>query len=461
MECAHLRNSLIRPNPYVEISVDGTNPRKTETVKSTFQPKWNETFTLLVTPHSKINFVVFDRNSFRRDTPIGEKKIELFQLLQHFNGHCENLELTLDLMNENKNESPAKVGELICVFQGLTVDMSKFHKPGPSTTPLTQTNGEPPTVAGPTRSVFNGIRAKIRNTGSENVVPTTTSTSSSRITTTERRTSRTALSPTSSVPNGTIGPPATVPTAAVEGEESRENEPLPPGWEMRYDTYGRRYYVDHNTRSTSWERPQPLPPGWEMRRDPRGRVYYVDHNSRTTTWQRPNSERLEHYQQWQGQRQHIVQQGNQRFLYPQFQSPMPGTSVVDDEDDGLGALPPGWEKRVQPEGRVYFVNHKNRTTQWEDPRTQGREVIDDIPLPPGWEIRYTEDGKRYFVDHNTKTTTFDDPRPGAPKGPKGVYGVPRAYERSFKWKISQFRYRKNIFNLKPVWLTVLSMKIKK
>jgi len=29
------------------------------------------------------------------------------------------------------------------------------------------------------------------------------------------------------------------------------------------------------------------------------------------------------------------------------------------------------EKRVDPSGRVYFVNHQNRTTQWEDPRTQG------------------------------------------------------------------------------------------
>ena len=35
-----------------------------------------------------------------------------------------------------------------------------------------------------------------------------------------------------------------------------------------------------------------------------------------------------------------------------------------------GPLPDGWEKRVEPNGRVYFVNHKNRTTQWEDPRTQ-------------------------------------------------------------------------------------------
>jgi len=100
---------------------------------------------------------------------------------------------------------------------------------------------------------------------------------------------------------------------------------------MRYDVFGRRYYVDHNTRSTSWERPQPLPPGWEMRRDPRGRNYYVDHNTRTTTWQRPNSERLQHYQHWQGERAHVVQQGNQRFLYPQvLQNSYYGNIIVCD-----------------------------------------------------------------------------------------------------------------------------------
>lgn len=32
-------------------------------------------------------------------------------------------------------------------------------------------------------------------------------------------------------------------------------------WEERSDGHGRKYYVDHNTRTTTWERPQPLPPG--------------------------------------------------------------------------------------------------------------------------------------------------------------------------------------------------------
>lgn len=461
VECAHLRSStLLKPTPYVEIIVDDKTPQKTETVKTSSQPKWNETFTCLVTQHSKILFSVKDHNNFRKDTVIGEKKVDLFLLLFHFNGRCDNLDLTMDLMSDAKQtDSPSKVGELICCLKGLVIDMSNTRSN--ESLPLGPSN----TDGMSNRNVLNGIRAKLRGQGSENVMPnpsstSTSSTSSSRSNSERAEHRRThvnsagsapiSISPSNnSIPNGCIGPPVTVPNGNVvhnETEETRtDGEPLPPGWEMRFDTYGRRYYVDHNTRSTSWERPQPLPPGWEMRRDPRGRVYYVDHNTRTTTWQRPNSERLQHYQQWQGQRQHIVSQGNQRFLYPQHQPapvPGPGPSVVAEEDDGLGVLPSGWERRVQPEGRVYFVNHKNRTTQWEDPRTQGQEIsdVEEIPLPPGWEIRFTEDNKRYFVDHNTKTTTFDDPRPGAPKGPKGVYGVPRAYERSFKWKISQFRF---------------------
>ena len=112
------------------------------------------------------------------------------------------------------------------------------------------------------------------------------------------------------------------------------------------------------------------------------------------------------------------------------------TTATPTDDDGLGTLPDGWEKRVQPDNRVYFVNHKNRTTQWEDPRTQGQEMseLNEGPLPNGWEVRYTGQGERFFVDHNTRRTTFEDPRPGAPKGMKGVYGVPRAYERSFREK---------------------------
>nr|XP_023401618.1 NEDD4-like E3 ubiquitin-protein ligase WWP1 isoform X2 [Loxodonta africana] len=212
---------------------------------------------------------------------------------------------------------------------------------------------------------------------------------------------------------------------------SANTETLPSGWEQRKDPHGRTYYVDHNTRTTTWERPQPLPPGWERRVDDRGRVYYVDHNTRTTTWQRPTMESVRNFEQWQSQRNQLqgaMQQFNQRYLY--------SASMLAAENDPYGPLPPGWEKRVDSTDRVYFVNHNTKTTQWEDPRTQGLQ--NEEPLPEGWEIRYTREGVRYFVDHNTRTTTFKDPRNGKSSVTKG--GPQIAYERSFRWKLAHFRY---------------------
>ena len=72
---------------------------------------------------------------------------------------------------------------------------------------------------------------------------------------------------------------------------------LPPEWEERFDnTSGRPYYINHNTKVTSWERPAPspsqappaqaaLPAGWEMRTDPgSGKPFFINHNTHTTTW---------------------------------------------------------------------------------------------------------------------------------------------------------------------------------
>ncbi|KFO63401.1 NEDD4-like E3 ubiquitin-protein ligase WWP2 [Corvus brachyrhynchos] len=210
-----------------------------------------------------------------------------------------------------------------------------------------------------------------------------------------------ALSSSGEAEEAASGPSAPPARAAVLTLDA-----LPPGWEQRELPNGRVYYVDHNNKTTTWERP--LPPGWEKRVDPRGRYYYVDHNTRTTTWQRPTAEYVRNYEQWQSQRNQLqgaMQQFSQRFLYQSSGAPS--------DNDPLGPLPPGWEKR-QDNGRVYYVNHNTRTTQWEDPRTQG--MIQEPPLPPGWEMKYTNESVRYFVDHNTRTTTFKDPRPGFESG---------------------------------------------
>ncbi|XP_031619343.1 E3 ubiquitin-protein ligase Su(dx) [Contarinia nasturtii] len=566
IEKASLRNNgIFKPNPYVEISIDNNSPRKTDIIKHTYLPNWNETFTVCVTQSSEITFRVLDRSSFLKDSLLGERIVHLAQILEHYHGRCDNLELVMDLLGSLKPEGRTKSGELVVVLNGLKIEnvpaISSVHSTNnvsngmtitstatPSNTSNCSTdtnacmngrssilcggirarmrlrtnnsnmpatsNGHP--IAGPSlsadgsfmlggarsindlrntrltpndpnnrrhnefpdgqqhsRSVGNlgitnvscgpsAIRSSSAGAGgglnwdpSQTIVPCNGSTSMQRnfvhpnvpqtpLTSNSESVSPSNQSnqPVSPQQNGVApAPNLNAGDQQLQVQTSTDEEQLPGGWEVRLDQYGRRYYVDHNTRSTYWEKPTPLPPGWEIRRDQRGRVYYVDHNTRTTSWQRPNSERLMHFATWQNQRSHVVSQGNQRFLY-QTQTAPSGGSTAPDDDDGLGPLPDGWERRVQPDNRVYFVNHKNRTTQWEDPRTQGQEVslMNEGPLPPGFEIRYTATGERFFVDHNTRTTTFEDPRPGVQKGVKGVYGVPRAYERSFRWKLSQFRY---------------------
>ncbi|GAA6068055.1 transcriptional coactivator YAP1 isoform X1, partial [Tachysurus ichikawai] len=39
-----------------------------------------------------------------------------------------------------------------------------------------------------------------------------------------------------------------------------------------------------------------------------------------------------------------------------------------------GPLPEGWEQAITAEGEIYYINHKNKTTSWLDPRLDPRFV---------------------------------------------------------------------------------------
>ena len=77
---------------------------------------------------------------------------------------------------------------------------------------------------------------------------------------------------------------------------------------------------------------------------------------------------------------------------------MPYLINKDDPND----LPYGWEARVdKSSGKIYFLDHVNKTTTWNDPRN----------LPDGWEMKKDNYDRLYFVNHKTKKTQWDDPRP--------------------------------------------------
>uniref|UniRef100_A0A3P9PXB7 E3 ubiquitin-protein ligase n=1 Tax=Poecilia reticulata TaxID=8081 RepID=A0A3P9PXB7_POERE len=107
-------------------------------------------------------------------------------------------------------------------------------------------------------------------------------------------------------------------------------------------------------------------------------------------------------------------------------------------------LPPGWEMRIAPNGRPFFIDHNSRATTWEDPRLKypvhmrnknSMEPGELGPLPPGWEERIHTDGRTFYIDHNTKTTQWEDPRLQSP----AITGPAVPYSREFKQKYDYFR----------------------
>ncbi|XP_030745904.1 E3 ubiquitin-protein ligase Nedd-4 isoform X2 [Sitophilus oryzae] len=124
-------------------------------------------------------------------------------------------------------------------------------------------------------------------------------------------------------------------------------------------------------------------------------------------------------------------------------------------------LPPGWSVQKAPNGRLFFINHHERTTSWVDPRTgraspmpnqlavqpANRKPEDDLgPLPEGWEERLHTDGRIFFIDHNTRTTQWDDPRLSNPEiaGPAIPYS--RDYKRKYEYLKTSLRKPTNVPN---------------
>ncbi|XP_077440204.1 protein WWC3 isoform X2 [Vanacampus margaritifer] len=101
--------------------------------------------------------------------------------------------------------------------------------------------------------------------------------------------------------------PAAMPWPGGGGGKRRESSelPLPAGWEEARDYDGRVFFIDHNTRQTSWIDPRDritkplsfadcvgdeLPLGWEEVYDQQVGVYYIDHINKTTQIENPRTQ---------------------------------------------------------------------------------------------------------------------------------------------------------------------------
>ncbi|XP_066103961.1 transcriptional coactivator YAP1 isoform X8 [Saccopteryx bilineata] len=131
-----------------------------------------------------------------------------------------------------------------------------------------------------------------------------------------------AVSPGTLTPTGIVSGPAAAPTA-------------------------------QHLRQSSFEIPDdvPLPAGWEMAKTSSGQRYFLNHIDQTTTWQDPR-----------------------KAMLSQLNVTAPTSPPVQQNmmNSASGPLPDGWEQAMTQDGEIYYINHKNKTTSWLDPRLDPR-----------------------------------------------------------------------------------------
>ncbi|XP_031686822.1 E3 ubiquitin-protein ligase NEDD4-like isoform X3 [Oncorhynchus kisutch] len=181
-----------------------------------------------------------------------------------------------------------------------------------------------------------------------------------------------------------------------------------------------------------------LPPGWEEKQDSKSRPYYVNHNSRITTWTRPLIQITS-----EAAAQALLSQ-NATVYQPPMLPPEGSPQHSPSSQRECGLMPAGWEVRNAPNGKPFFIDHNTKTTSWEDPRLKipvhmrRRPSLDPTdlgPMPPGWEERVHSDGRIFYIDHNTKNTQWDDPR----LQNSAITGPAVPYSRDYKQKYEYFR----------------------
>ncbi|KAM3420529.1 E3 ubiquitin-protein ligase [Cercospora zeina] len=423
------------PDPFAVATINGEQTKTTGVIKKTLNPYWNESFDMRVNEDSILAVQIFDQKKFKKKDQgfLGVVNVRIGSVIDLDAGGDEMI--TRDLRKSNDN---------LVVNGKLILNLSTNLR-----TPISsgnQNSGRPMgSSAGPST---NGAHTPSTPVGAQSTASLQTpSTGTAPPAASRQNTGGAGSVASSAAANGTGGPTNRradgTGFSAFEDAQGR----LPAGWERREDNLGRTYYVDHNSRQTTWIRPTANYNAGEQRAqlEQQTNIERQRHQGRTLPEDRTgaNSPTLSDRQNSPGHTPNSTTAANAASA---AQMVATGATTA-----GTGELPAGWEQRHTPEGRAYFVDHNTRTTTWVDPRRQqyirmygqnatGNSTIQQQPvsqlgpLPSGWEMRLTNTARVYFVDHNTKTTTWDDPRL-----PSSLdQNVPQ-YKRDFRRKLIYFR----------------------
>ncbi|KAF9468470.1 hypothetical protein BDZ94DRAFT_1153978 [Collybia nuda] len=401
------RELLGLPDPFAVLTVDGEQTSTTAIIKRTLSPTWDEHFDVTLRQSSMIAIQVFDHKKFnKRDQGfLGVLNIPATEAISLANSAANPISRDLTMSSNN-----------LAVYGRLTL---AFTPTSPATTYSSEQGAQHPSLLDHRPGTLS---ERMRPSSSHPLAPThRIADEESHMRVSQSMLAPPTLRPTSSQVSLNASPHFSQGESMIRPTSTTS---VPQG------------------RMTDDDRGVPLPPGWERRIDPTGRTYYVDHQTRTTTWTRPQNPGVT-------PNRPVTQASPSRTtsatgnLPGIAQIPVPTSSPTQTGTYADVPLPLGWEERRTAEGRPYFVDHHTRTTTWTDPRRVNQTPVTIHrpatnpnlgPLPSGWEMRLTSTSRVYFVDHNTRTTSWDDPRL-----PTHVDDSAPQYKRDYRRKVVYFR----------------------
>ncbi|XP_036670493.2 E3 ubiquitin-protein ligase Nedd-4 isoform X12 [Drosophila suzukii] len=373
-------------DPYVRIDLNTINGDinidsvLTKTKKKTLNPIWNEEFIFRVKPSEhKLVFQVFDENRLTRDDFLGMVELTLVNLPTEQEGRTIGDQSYTLRPRRSVGSAKSRIKGTLRIYHAFIRETREQSEPSSG-----NSDGE-----------WEHVEAT--NAGETSSQP-------------------------HPFPNG-------------------GHDALPAGWEERQDANGRTYYVNHTARTTQWERPTILTSNSSQSTDQLGsdfqRRFHISVDE--TESGRSANEDTDHTDSHNPS--DISAPSTRRNSEEDNAAVPPMEQNAGGEEE---PLPPRWSMQVAPNGRTFFIDHASRRTTWIDPRNgraspmpnQTRRVEDDLgPLPEGWEERVHTDGRVFYIDHNTRTTQWEDPRLSNPN----IAGQAVPYSRDYKQKYEYFK----------------------
>ncbi|XP_063703230.1 E3 ubiquitin-protein ligase Nedd-4 isoform X9 [Culicoides brevitarsis] len=368
---------------YGDINIDSVH---TKTKKKTLNPKWEEEFVFRVKPNEhKLVFQVFDENRFTRDDFLGMVELTLAQLPKEQEGRVIQNK-TYQLRPRRSVGVRSKVRGMLEIYHAYIRDLDAAPEPDWEIVDTNETNSlysansssqDPLPFGWEERQDANGrtyyVNHVARSTQWER--PTVTNSTSVEQTQQQNNDEAAAFQRRFHISVDDADSRSLNNSNQDDVDSTSETQSSANNNQGRsISSQSRTSSIDENNSANASPAPaarnqlsgEGLPSGWSMQLAPNGRIFFIDHVNKKTSWVDPRTGRA---------------------------SPMPNTTsaapVERKSEDELGPLPEGWEERIHSDGRIFFIDHNTRTTQWDDPRLSNPNIA-------GQAVPYSRDYKQKY-----------------------------------------------------------------